>query len=704
MLCAAVLISMAAVGFALSTHNPLDVVASCAHVRIHRSRLQPPVPRPEKAVCESITDAETCSSKYHESEEFASSVLSLCGLVAGACQTVQQLQCSPDSVKKVLAVPKPSQDASRRLQIEEARAVPESSRDASRRLQTPTQRVDCARLDCIVEDIFEPTHASFVYAMCTTQQGEILFIAGDGLCSDEFTSGETATLELRAPETATVRTVDNRKSRAAAGVPVFEPSYVASGKALYELERVLNRFNDDAAAKVHSNIGERRSLVQVDQRLVPSTDEAGIGNATASVRRALAAAPRSDPHSMLVLRLKYNDGNEPKCSNDCADNAMWATSGGVGVPTNDWETTVIGSINGHLEDSSYGASYYPRDRLTLTVDMNIAMPGTDAGCPFSEAMDRAKSRCMAQYGVDPSRYVHVEYFLPGPFGTCRWSGLANVGCARPPRAPHRPGACFTLIKDAFPTTSVHELGHNLGFYHASTETNGYGDDSSPMGSRRQWKGYNAANRHSAGWLTDEHIERVTASKQIMLRSLHDTPQALGARSAAVFVCPECDPAYPNLEIWVSYRRGGGYDADLPPSMRDKVSIRWKKLNSNSLNLGTKIETFLSAGESFTVTETGHQIRACSIDSSEYPGRALIAITLPGTSSSLLTSLCDLKQPPSPPPMPPRPPPSPPRPPPPKPPPPPAVTEWCNNECIGAPQFGSDGYCDDGGPGFDYNGV
>jgi hypothetical protein len=572
--------------------------------------------------------------------------------------------------------------------------------------------VDCARLDCIIEDVFEPTHTSFVYAVCVTQRGESLFVVGDALCTEEFSSGETAVLELREPvelrepEVVAIRTAHDREGRAAAGAPRFEPSFVASGKPLYEFERVLGLGAEhvlglgDAAAH-HANKDERRSLMQADQRLVASSEAMFVGNATASVRRALAAAPRSDAHSVIALRLKYNDGNEPVCTNACSDNGMWATAGGVSIPTNDWETTVVGSVSGQLEYSSYGVSYYQRDRLTLTVDMGTALPGTDAGCPFHEAMERAKSRCMAQHGVDPNKYVHAEFFLPVRFGTCPWSGLANSGCARPHRGPHRPGACFTLIKDAFPSTRTHEFGHNLGFSHASTESNAYGDESSPMGSRRQWKGYNAANRHSADWLTDAHIERVTASKQIMVRSLHETPQAWGARSAAVFACPECDPNYPELEIWVSYRRGIGYDADLPPSMRDKVSVHWRKLNGDSVSLGTQVETFLSAGQSFTVTETGHQIRACAINSAEYPGRALIAMTLPGASSSLLTDLCNLNQPPSPPPMPPRPPPSPPSPPPP---PPPAPTVWCNNECVGAPGFGSDGYCDDGGPGANYNGV
>jgi len=42
----------------------------------------------------------------------------------------------------------------------------------------------------------------------------------------------------------------------------------------------------------------------------------------------------------------------------------------------------------------------------------------------------------------------------------------------------------------------------------------YGDDSSVMGSRRDWKGFNAPNRYSGGWLQDSHIESVDTSRQV----------------------------------------------------------------------------------------------------------------------------------------------------------------------------------------------
>lgn len=56
----------------------------------------------------------------------------------------------------------------------------------------------------------------------------------------------------------------------------------------------------------------------------------------------------------------------------------------------------------------------------------------------------------------------------------------------------------------------------------------------------------------------------------------------------------------------------------------------------------------------------------------------------------------------PPPSPPPPPPSPPSPPSPSSPPPPLTPGVCSNECIGNPQYGSDGACDDGGPGSEYS--
>jgi uncharacterized protein (DUF2225 family) len=58
--------------------------------------------------------------------------------------------------------------------------------------------------------------------------------------------------------------------------------------------------------------------------------------------------------------------------------------------------------------------------------------------------------------------------------------------------------------------------------------------------------------------------------QVVLRALDVKPSDSGARSAATFACPLCSTRYPNAEIWISFRRDVGYDADLPPTYTNKV--------------------------------------------------------------------------------------------------------------------------------------
>jgi len=178
---------------------------------------------------------------------------------------------------------------------------------------------------------------------------------------------------------------------------------------------------------------------------------------------------------------------------------------------------------------------------------------------------------------------------------------------------------------------------HVGPLDAATPGNGYGDDSSVMGSRRDWKGYNAPNRYMAGWLASLHVMRVTDSRQYLLRPLHVPPQIDGPRSALIFDCQKCNAEEPKTQVWVSYREATGYDMDLPPLYKDKVSVHWLRLNNGGANAGTIVQKTLGVGEAYQVPQTGHVIRVCALRPSSQPGRAGIAA--PDSARYPIPGLC-----------------------------------------------------------------
>jgi len=51
------------------------------------------------------------------------------------------------------------------------------------------------------------------------------------------------------------------------------------------------------------------------------------------------------------------------------------------------------------------------------------------------------------------------------------------------------------------------------------------------------------------------------------------PSDFGARSAVFFECPLCSDIFTDTQIWLSFRRDVGYDADLPPLFKNKVRVQ-----------------------------------------------------------------------------------------------------------------------------------
>ena len=155
------------------------------------------------------------------------------------------------------------------------------------------------------------------------------------------------------------------------------------------------------------------------------------------------------------------------------------------------------------------------------ITLNYAASNT---CDFFKWADDATAAA-SQAGINVSSFFHRLYILPSNVN-CPWAGIADLGCG---------AACEAWVVAGGDITALmaHELGHNLGINHSSTNLNNagsiseYGDASDFMGpaSNRQ---LNAPHRDQLQWFQSfpGKITTVTASGQFIINSLDVGDNAL----------------------------------------------------------------------------------------------------------------------------------------------------------------------------------
>lgn len=234
------------------------------------------------------------------------------------------------------------------------------------------------------------------------------------------------------------------------------------------------------------------------------------------------------------------------------------------------------SANVTYEETSYGMSGFNSDSnndgdLDIYGPYQVVRPSNP--CDFTELRTMAtqvRNMAFQQDGVNGSNWQHRMFVLPQE-AACAWAGIATIGCSA--------NDCNVFLDDTYTYWEVlytHELGHNLGMYHASWDYNNdgtpdyeYGDHSCLMGQPQLNIHNNAPHKIQKDWIPSGRIRNVTSGGIYRIASLETSPSSTTLPLVLRFQVPN---SYPLDYYYISYRRGVGLDANLSSQYRDRVAI------------------------------------------------------------------------------------------------------------------------------------
>lgn len=267
------------------------------------------------------------------------------------------------------------------------------------------------------------------------------------------------------------------------------------------------------------------------------------------------------------------------------------------------------SVDDYYRETSQNQIWFSGEvRGTYTIDFS-------GGCsaPFSAYTDPMNAAAEAD-GVDISQFDRKVYVVPNT--GCGYAGFGSVG-----NTPSE-ALIFTCgIEDVY----AHELGHNMGMYHASTPNSEYGDGTGIMGAGGNGlRHLNSAHLDEMGWRSPAMNTTITGSgtydiaPQSLSESQSPAPQILRIAK------PDTGEYY-----YIAYRRPLGFDSNLDWWHHDMVTVhRYKGDGGSPTN--TYLLDELAAGESFTDAVNNITVS----HTSQTPDYATVRIDLNGNSNTV----------------------------------------------------------------------
>jgi hypothetical protein len=278
------------------------------------------------------------------------------------------------------------------------------------------------------------------------------------------------------------------------------------------------------------------------------------------------------------------------------------------------------SVDKLYQETSFGQLSWPADTNGNGAPDVVRVTINDAGndCDTTTWRSLADAAATAA-GMNLGLYQHRVYVLPSTVG-CQWAGYAQIGCG---------SACWAMIAtcdrgDVY----AHELGHNLGMWHASFDADGNGavdptcpwgswsgggeycDDSDFMGiSTNVWRQTNGPHKHQMGWIPANKVVDVAAGGTYAVAPLETDP----ATTSLPLLLRVARPAPASGYYYLSYRRRVGYDAGMRSSYADRTNIHTSP-GGNTLLVSFigDGQTFADSSNALTISQVSHDATAAQI--------------------------------------------------------------------------------------------
>jgi hypothetical protein len=272
------------------------------------------------------------------------------------------------------------------------------------------------------------------------------------------------------------------------------------------------------------------------------------------------------------------------------------------------------NVDGCYRDSSYGVlGFGGRSFPGTTTDVvRVAIadpsPSLAGVCNYDLWAENADAAAVAE-GVDLSAYQHRMYVLPDATG-CTWAGLGYVGCGESCRAWSRTSGLVC----GYPDILAHELGHNIGLWHArtanidGTASCTYCDTSDFMGyGINTLRALNAPHKDYLGWLGGGRVVDGAAGGAF-------TVSALGMQNPpspqVVKIVPPSGSPY-----WLSYRAPIGYDAELESRYFNTLHVHRSEYGGDSYLVAQLADgaTHVDENLNLTVRQVSHTADSATLE-------------------------------------------------------------------------------------------
>jgi hypothetical protein len=408
----------------------------------------------------------------------------------------------------------------------------------------------------------------------------------------------------------------------------------AHGRAqvLYRLEaddgrRLDVQFDGPAPRSLHSGVRVRLHG-RVDGTTLRVPDVRGAVEVLADAAAAAPALPAPQKRRVLAILTDIRDSNAVTTSVDGRCDGLEDQTAGLmfGGPAGG-ET-----VDGAYLDSSYGlegvgGATYPggaTDVVRVLIDQASAYGSVCDPYVWAEAADAAATTA----GINLGAYQHRLYVLPPDVG-CPWGGLGQVECGDNCRAWE---STYSFYPCGTRGAHAHELGHNRGMLHASTDVNNdgtvdgeYGDYSDFMGGNvDELQQNNAPHKLKLGWVDPATVVDATVGGTYTLSALE---LANAPFPRVLKLVPQS-----GSPVYLSYRAGIGYDATMPYSdtYLGRTSVhRWAGGFDNTLLLATLGNgvSFGDAGLGVNIRQTAHDAQTATVEITHIPTPTL-SVTSP----------------------------------------------------------------------------